>query len=559
MSALKFFELFNEILLYRVEDDGNKAYLLKEIMNYEGKFQKDLFEFILWLISNNDREVYFSGQCNIKFKHFQSDANLMKVVVFPNSCCMVHKSFNEWTAKVVVQWQRHCEIIKQKLAPKDVDSTPESSKLNNNEVVLESNKLEQSNSLKKNSHGVNLDDDLYEMLQEMESQLVAAHKKFSKSVVTEENLSSQDLLNEIHAVSAGGSENGKEALQIKLQKMNERIRNLNERSIVQKATLRQNDSIMSLESLHDMDRSPSISVKGGILKNSSVRSFSSYAHHNESNQALDKSASPSYDNSNKSSMFLSDQDYVQSVFRSSKSLTDLARLPHSQLSKMSVPLNRSTSHDSTESFNSQSYAYIMSHMQQSESMSSFGEATTAAATNSLEVTDIVHKIPKSLSFSKDVDVREEKEDVEDEEKMDIPSTLQSSGSLQLSLKNLPTSSKALSVLFNVESYSVFDGELVAKKSTGDFMYKKRYLWINPATRSLHWAKSLQAKSESKFIILKRTKNAIKPDGYIKGVVHSAEFGPKGLVVCTEAGDSLELKLPSKSLNDWQKVFLTLIG
>jgi len=53
MSALKFFELFNEILLYRVEDDGNKAYILKEIMNYEGKFQSDLFEFILWLISNN--------------------------------------------------------------------------------------------------------------------------------------------------------------------------------------------------------------------------------------------------------------------------------------------------------------------------------------------------------------------------------------------------------------------------------------------------------------------------------------------------------------------------
>ena len=61
---------------------------------------------------------------------------------------------------------------------------------------------------------------------------------------------------------------------------------------------------------------------------------------------------------------------------------------------------------------------------------------------------------------------------------------------------------------------------------------------------LYRAKSLQTKSESKFIILKRTKNAIKPDGYIKGVVHSAEFGPKGLVVCTEAGDSLELKVRS---------------
>ena len=43
MSDLKVFELFNKILvLYRVEDDGTKTYLLKEIMNYEGNFQSDL-------------------------------------------------------------------------------------------------------------------------------------------------------------------------------------------------------------------------------------------------------------------------------------------------------------------------------------------------------------------------------------------------------------------------------------------------------------------------------------------------------------------------------------
>ena len=169
----------------------------------------------------------------------------------------------------------------------------------------------------KRIHLEQIDEDLFEMLQEMESQLVAAQNKFSKTVVTEENLSSQDLLNEIHAVTLGNNENSsKEALQVKLQKMNERIRNLSERSIVQKATLRQNDSIMSLESLHD---------------------------HNEGNQTQDgKSASPTYDNSN---MFLSDeQDFLQSVFRSSKSLSDLARHPS---------LNRNTSHDSTESFNSQ--------------------------------------------------------------------------------------------------------------------------------------------------------------------------------------------------------------
>ena len=55
------------------------------------------------------------------------------------------------------------------------------------------------------------------------------------------------------------------------------------------------------------------------------------------------------------------------------------------------------------------------------------------------------------------------------------------------------------------------------------------------------AKSIGSKQQSKFYLLKRM-GAAKPVGMIKGVVHSAEFGPKGLVIGTEAGDNLELKV-----------------
>ena len=57
------------------------------------------------------------------------------------------------------------------------------------------------------------------------------------------------------------------------------------------------------------------------------------------------------------------------------------------------------------------------------------------------------------------------------------------------------------------------------------------------------AKSAGSKEHSKFYLLKRM-GAAKPVGMIKGVVHSAEFGPKGLVIGTEAGDNLELKVPT---------------
>ena len=43
-------------------------------------------------------------------------------------------------------------------------------------------------------------------------------------------------------------------------------------------------------------------------------------------------------------------------------------------------------------------------------------------------------------------------------------------------------------------------------------------------------------------MLKRNRSGLKPAGLIQGVVHSAEFGPKGLVICTENGSYLELKV-----------------
>ena len=49
-------------------------------------------------------------------------------------------------------------------------------------------------------------------------------------------------------------------------------------------------------------------------------------------------------------------------------------------------------------------------------------------------------------------------------------------------------------------------------------------------------------AKSKFFMLKRVRSGQKPSGLIQGVVHSAEFGPKGLVICTENGSYLELKV-----------------
>ena len=56
------------------------------------------------------------------------------------------------------------------------------------------------------------------------------------------------------------------------------------------------------------------------------------------------------------------------------------------------------------------------------------------------------------------------------------------------------------------------------------------------------AKCEKSEDKSKFFMLKRNRSGQKPAGLIQGVVHSAEFGPKGLVICTENGSYLELKV-----------------
>ena len=61
MSALQYFEKFNEIIIYRAGDINTQTFLLKELMNYEGIYHEDLLKFLCWLISNNGNIYCF---CN---------------------------------------------------------------------------------------------------------------------------------------------------------------------------------------------------------------------------------------------------------------------------------------------------------------------------------------------------------------------------------------------------------------------------------------------------------------------------------------------------------------
>ena len=44
-----------------------ESILFKDLMMVNGIYQDELAQFITWIISNNDREIYFANKCNIKF------------------------------------------------------------------------------------------------------------------------------------------------------------------------------------------------------------------------------------------------------------------------------------------------------------------------------------------------------------------------------------------------------------------------------------------------------------------------------------------------------------
>ena len=87
MSAVQCLELFDSLLIQNCDHgkalkSSNKiAMLLKDFTVLEGTFLPDVFDFICWLVSDNEREVFFSKQCGIKFFHNQANDDMLKVIV----------------------------------------------------------------------------------------------------------------------------------------------------------------------------------------------------------------------------------------------------------------------------------------------------------------------------------------------------------------------------------------------------------------------------------------------------------------------------------------------
>eukprot|EP01035_Chromulina_nebulosa_P031717 gene31717-42299_t len=138
------------------------------------------------------------------------------------------------------------------------------------------------------------------------------------------------------------------------------------------------------------------------------------------------------------------------------------------------------------------------------------------------------------------------------------------------IMSLASSPKELSNMLGIDSTAMFDGEMIKKKFSTDFIFKENFIWMDSTSRSIHWAKNVAEKydpASSRYIMLAKTQdsnmifrdnNKMKQaEGDMRGTATRIEETPTGIAIHTDMGECLEMKMAGKQCEDWVKVLRTL--
>jgi len=85
MSVNNYFSIFDAVLTQQaatIESKSiRKTVRLQDLVTDKGHVLDDLFDFLCWLLSDNERELFFSRKCEIKFFHYQANNEMLKVLI----------------------------------------------------------------------------------------------------------------------------------------------------------------------------------------------------------------------------------------------------------------------------------------------------------------------------------------------------------------------------------------------------------------------------------------------------------------------------------------------
>ena len=88
---------------------SRRAVVLKKLLTIDGDFDKTLFDFIVWLISDSNREITFSKMCDIKFLSSKSDLELLKIFLSGTSRCFMEPIHLSWVLQCLQGWRKKSE------------------------------------------------------------------------------------------------------------------------------------------------------------------------------------------------------------------------------------------------------------------------------------------------------------------------------------------------------------------------------------------------------------------------------------------------------------------
>lgn len=123
-----YFHMLDEALVFHTIDlsavnaaKKNKTFLVKELLTMDGEFNKTLFEFLNWIISENDREIFLAKTCHIKFIHTKANQDLLKIFVHADSRCLLNLGHKIWVSKCFNGWKKKCVADKKTAEVDKVD------------------------------------------------------------------------------------------------------------------------------------------------------------------------------------------------------------------------------------------------------------------------------------------------------------------------------------------------------------------------------------------------------------------------------------------------------
>lgn len=554
MNAVDLFALFDVALVNQISEfsilstdkSTKKTMFLRDVTTIENKFFQELFLFIGWLVEDINREMFFCKQCSIRFLHVQGNLDLMKISLSANSRCVIHilKTCEAWTKRCTVGWNDYYEMLRK-------DNQYAVNRSNSLDSLFSSLKMSDSRKIGRVTSSDNVKPRVQSAIGTMEENIQMLRTRYALTSVVGGNSLRRSRFS-LRRSSSSGPTTGD--------------------PIIDESISNQTDpcgmsEILGIPSSSNCDSSTDI-IQGKKMDAYSVSSALSATDGGSSSSASDaNSDTHSSDGHYRAHPYTQELQLQQASNLSCEGIAMIsndATLSFSYLDPLSSTVDNRNNTVTLQSHDANTTAAISTLQRNDTVQSTMSQDSSVCVidrsfSDDLVDLDMLLEVPLSpiATHNSHSGGSNDHSDGLDSKKKNTRVRVTT-----VKLSKLPKAADELCTLFRIKTEAIFNGDYLEKKFDRDFLFKRRFIWIDPSTRSINWAKSSEERVKnprmSKFLLLKRfyTRKRVT-QGQSKGVAHDVTFDAGGLTVWTEGGQQLTIKIPIEAQQCWQRIVLIL--